>query len=55
MRGGMDPLGTVSIWSWVSISLGHPLNLVMYMPFRIFAYPSNILKTNFDLIDFITA
>jgi hypothetical protein len=27
MRGDMDPLGTVSIWSWVSISLGLPLNL----------------------------
>ena len=27
MRGDIDPLGTVSIWSWVSISLGLPLNL----------------------------
>ena len=35
----------------MSLSLGHPLNLVLYIPFRIFAYSSNILKTNFDLMD----
>ena len=34
-EGGMGPLGAV--------------NLVLYMPFRIFAYSSNILKSNFDL------
>jgi hypothetical protein len=28
---------------------GRPLNLVLYMPFRIFAYSSNIFKANFAL------
>jgi hypothetical protein len=51
MRGGMNPLGAVSICSWVPLSLGRPLNLALYMPFRIFAYSSNILKANFDLMD----
>jgi hypothetical protein len=32
MRVGKGPLGVVSIWSWVSLSFGHPLNLVLYMP-----------------------
>jgi hypothetical protein len=31
------------------------LNLVLYMSFRIFAYSSNILKANFDLMDSLTA
>ena len=54
MRGGMGPSGTVSVWSWVTLSLGHPSNLLLYIPFRIFfAYSSNILKTNFDLMDLI--
>ncbi len=30
MRGGKGPLGTVSVWTWVSLSFGHPLNLVLY-------------------------
>jgi hypothetical protein len=55
MRGGKGPLGTVSLWSWVSLSLGHPLNLVLHMSFRICAYTSNILKANFDLMDSIPA
>jgi hypothetical protein len=50
MRGGMGPLGAVSIWSWVPLSFGRPLNLVLYMSFRIFAYSSHILKANFDLM-----
>jgi hypothetical protein len=33
------------------IKVGRPLNLVLYMPFRIFAYSSNILKAYFDLMD----
>jgi hypothetical protein len=48
MRGGEGSPGVVSIWSWSPLFFGHPLNLVLYMPFRIFAYSSNILKTNFD-------
>jgi hypothetical protein len=28
------------------------LNLELYMPFRIFAYSSNILKSNFDLMEY---
>jgi hypothetical protein len=51
----MDPLGAVSIWSWMPLSLGRPLNLVLYMPFRIFAYSSNILKPNFYPIDSMPA
>jgi hypothetical protein len=47
MRGGEDPSGTVSIWSWSPLLFGRPLNLVLSMPFRIFAYSSNILKANF--------
>jgi hypothetical protein len=27
------------------------MNLVLYIPFRIFAYSSNILKANFDLME----
>jgi hypothetical protein len=41
MRRGMGPLGAVSIWSWVPLSYGRPLNLVLYMPFRIFANKHN--------------
>ncbi len=51
----MGLFGVVSIWSWVPLSLGCPLNLVLYMPFRIFAYSSNILKANFDLMDSMPA
>ena len=51
MRGGEGPPGTVSIWSWSPLFFGCPLNLVLYMPFRIFAYSSNILKSNFDLME----
>ena len=51
MRGGEGPPGTVSIWSWSPLLFGRPLNLVLYMSFRIFAYSSNILKANFDLMD----
>jgi hypothetical protein len=42
MRGGEGPPGAVSIWSWSPLFFGRPLNLVLYMPFRIFAYSSNI-------------
>ncbi len=55
MRGGKGPLGAESIWSWSPLFFGHPLNLVLYMPFRIFSYSSNILKTNFDLMDSMPA
>ncbi len=48
--GTEDPPGTVSIWSLSLFFFVCPLNLVLYMPFRIFAYSSNILKTNFDLM-----
>jgi hypothetical protein len=51
MRGGKGPFGTVSIWLWSPLCFGSPLNLILYIPFRIFAYSSNILKTNFDLMD----
>ena len=51
MRGGEGPPGAVSIRSWSPLFLGRPLNLVLYMPFRIFAYSSNIIKANFDLMD----
>ncbi len=56
MRGVMGPSGEESVWSWwtwVPLSFGRPLNLVLYIPFRIFAYSSNILKTSFDLMDSI--
>ena len=36
IRGGMGPFWVVSIWSWVSLSFGLPLNLVLYIPFGIF-------------------
>ncbi len=55
MRGGMGPSGAESVWSWVSLSFGLPLNLVLYIPFRIFVYSSNILKSNIDLKDSIPA
>jgi hypothetical protein len=42
MRGGEGPSGAVSIWSWSPLFVGRPLNLVLYMPFRIFAYSSNM-------------
>ncbi len=51
--GGEGPPGTVSIPSWSSLFFGHPLNLVLYIPFRIFGYSYNIIKTNFDLMDSI--
>ena len=51
MRGGEGPPGAVSIWAWSPSIFGRPLNLVLYMPFRIFAYSSNIIKANFDLMD----
>jgi hypothetical protein len=54
MRGGMGPPGTESVWSWVPLPFGHPLNLVLYIPFRIFTYSSNILKASFDLMDSIS-
>ena len=53
-----------SAWGGVHLVMGanifwtpikSPLNLVMYMPFRIFAYSSNILKANYDLIDSMPA
>jgi hypothetical protein len=52
-RGGEGPPGAVSIWSWSPLFFGHPLNLVLYMPFKIFAYSSNILKDHFDLMESI--
>jgi hypothetical protein len=50
-EGGEGPPGAVSIWSWSSLFFGRPLNLVLYIPFRIFVYSSNIFKSNFDLMD----
>ena len=55
MRGSEGPPGAVSIWSWSPLFFVRPLNLVLYMPFRIFAYSFNILKANFDLMDWIPA
>ena len=55
MRGDEGPPGAVSIWSWSPPFLGRPLNLTLYMPFRIFAYSSNILKANFDLMESMPA
>ena len=49
-EGGEGPPGAVSIWSWSPLLFGRPLNLVLYMPFRIFAYSSNMLKASFDLM-----
>jgi hypothetical protein len=40
MGGGMGPSGAESVWSWVSLSFGHPLNLVLYTPCRTFSYSS---------------
>ena len=37
----------------VSLSFGHPLNLILYIPFKMLSCSSNILKTNFDLMDSI--
>ena len=51
MRGGEGPSGAVSIRSWSPLFVGRPLNLVLYMPFRIFVYSSNIIKANFDLVE----
>jgi hypothetical protein len=51
MRGGEDPPGAVSIWSWSPLFFRRPLNLVLYMPVRILAYSSNILKASFDLME----
>ena len=55
MRGGEGPPGAVSIWSWSPLFFVRPLNLVLYMPFRIFACSFNILKANFDLMDWMPA
>jgi hypothetical protein len=55
MRGGEGPPGAVSIWLWSPLFFGRPLNLVLYIPFRIFAYSSNILKANFDLMESMPA
>ncbi len=38
----MGPFGSESVWSWVTLFFGHPLNLVLYIPFRIFAYSSDV-------------
>jgi hypothetical protein len=54
-EGGEGPPGVVSIWSRSPLFFGRPLNLVLYMPFRIFAYSSNILKANFDLMESMPA
>jgi len=43
-RGGMGPPGAESVWSWVPLSLGRPLNLVLYIPFRTFAYSFKYFK-----------
>jgi hypothetical protein len=48
-----DEGGYGSVWDGVHLVMGAtifwtPLNLALYMPFRIFAYSSNILKTNFE-------
>ena len=47
MRGGEGPSGAVSIWSWSSLLFGRPLNLALYIPFRIISYSSNILKVKY--------
>jgi hypothetical protein len=46
MRGLWVHLG----WCPSGHGCHYPLNLILYMPFRIFAYSSNILKTTFDLM-----
>jgi hypothetical protein len=55
MRGGMGPPGAEFVWSWASLLLGRPLNLTLYIPFRMFAYSSNVLKATFDLMDLMPA
>ena len=51
MRGGTGPSGSVGVLVEAPLSVDFPLNLILYMPFRILVYSSNILKTNFDRID----
>ena len=48
MRGGVGPLGAGSACAEASQSAGRPLNLVLYIPFTMFAYSSNNFKANFD-------
>ena len=55
MRGGAGPPGSDGVIVEVPASAVIPLNLILYMPFRILAYSSNILRANFDRIDSMLA
>ena len=48
MRGGTGPHGSGVVLVEAPQSAGFPLNLILYMPFRILTYSSNILKASFD-------
>ena len=37
--------------AWGDVRLVIDVSALLYIPFRIFAYSSNILKVNFDLMD----
>jgi hypothetical protein len=39
----------VSLYSGVTVG-GRSLNLVLYIPFKMFAYSSNIFKSSLDLV-----
>ena len=55
MRGGAGPHVSDGVLVEVPPSVVIPLNLILYMPFRILAYSSNILKANFDRMDSMLA
>ena len=56
MRGGAGPIGSDCVLVEVLPSAVIPLNLILYVPFRILAYSSNILlKANFDRMDSMLA
>ena len=51
MRGGAGPPGSGGVLVEAPPSADFPLNLILYMPFRILSYSSNILKANFHRMD----
>ena len=56
MRGGIICLpGTGGVLVVAPPSADFPLNLILYMPFSILTYSSNILKANFDRMDSMLA
>ena len=53
MRGGTGPPGSDGDLVEDPSLVDFPLNLILYMSFRIFTYSSNIWKDNFDRMDSI--